>query len=191
MKQYQKRIATVQTREHNLAKECLALGNRKRALLFLRKEQFQNQLLSKTDQQLATLEELVTSIEFAQVQRDVVFGLEQGARVLQEINSEMSLEKIEKIMDDSSEGIAYQQEVEQLLNERITRSDEAAVELELEALESEMVGDSRRSNIHENAGVSSNFPATPAHIPIDEQKHEASNEELSETETTEGRLLAS
>lgn len=189
VKQYQKRIAVIQARERKLAKECLAVGNRKRALLFLRKEQFQSQLLSKTDQQLASLEDLVTSIEFAQVQRDVAFGLKQGACVLKEINSEMSLENIEKIMDDSSEGIAYQREVEQLLNERITRSDDAAVELELEALESEIVGKPKKQTDIEKVSGAPNFPALPAHVPVEEQKSDANKEETSKTETYEEMLI--
>lgn len=137
IKQYQKRLSAVQIRERALAKQCLQQGDRKRALIFLRKEQYQKQMILKTDEQLSVLEELVSSIEFAQVQRDVAFGLEQGANVLKEINSEMSLEKIEKIMDDSAEGRMYQEEVTQLLSERITNSDELAVERELEQIEQE------------------------------------------------------
>jgi len=142
IKQYQKRIGSVLEREHSLAKQCLAKGDRQKALLFLRKEQFQKQLLEKTDQQLASLEELVSSIEFAQVQRDVAFGLEQGAAVLKQINEEMSLERVEKIMDDSAEGIAYQAEVEALLSEQVTRSDELEVERELAEIEAEQTAPS-------------------------------------------------
>lgn len=38
-----------------------------------------------------------------------MFGLEQGSKVLKQINKEMSLERVEKIMEDSADGIAYQQ----------------------------------------------------------------------------------
>jgi charged multivesicular body protein 6 len=43
------------------------------------------------------------------VEKDVVFGLQQGAAVLKEINQEMSLESVEKLMDDTADGIAYQE----------------------------------------------------------------------------------
>jgi len=39
----------------------------------------------------------------------VVFGLQQGSNVLKELNKEMSLEAVEKIMDDTADGIAYQE----------------------------------------------------------------------------------
>lgn len=38
----------------------------------------------------------------------MLFGLEQGNKVLKQINKEMTMERVEKIMDDSAEGIEYQ-----------------------------------------------------------------------------------
>jgi len=39
----------------------------------------------------------------------VIFGLQQGSAVLKEINKEMSLEAVEKLMDDTADAIAYQE----------------------------------------------------------------------------------
>lgn len=157
-----------------MAKQCLAKGDRQKALLFLRKEQFQKQLLEKTDQQLASLEELVSSIEFAQVQRDVAFGLEQGAAVLKQINEEMSLERVEKIMDDSAEGIAYQAEVEALLSEQVTRSDELEVERELAEIEAE-----------QTAPSAVNLPNVPPGIPKTNEVKKTENAKLGTAEQQE------
>lgn len=59
LRQYQKKIQTVLDREHEIAKEMLAKGDKQRALLALRKRKYQEQLLIKTDGQLQALEELV------------------------------------------------------------------------------------------------------------------------------------
>lgn len=59
VKKYQRRIRVVLNREVEIAKECLAKGDKQRALLALRKKKYQEKLLVQTDQQLATLEELV------------------------------------------------------------------------------------------------------------------------------------
>lgn len=59
VKKYQRRIRVVLNREVEIAKECLAKGDKQRALLALRKKKYQENLLVQTDQQLATLEELV------------------------------------------------------------------------------------------------------------------------------------
>ncbi|KAI9896201.1 hypothetical protein N3K66_008373 [Trichothecium roseum] len=141
LQQYQRRITTLTDRETAIAKEMLAKGDKKRALLALRRKKYQESLLSKTDAQLEQLEKLTSSVEFAQIQKDVVFGLAQGTKVLQEIHAEMGgIEKIEKMMGESADAIAYQQEVSDMLGSRMTTQDEDEVEEELAALEAETTG---------------------------------------------------
>lgn len=109
LKQYQKRIAVITTRETEIAKECLRNDDKQRALLALRRKKYQESLLSKTDQQLAQLEALTADVEFALIQKDVLFGLQQGTSVLKEIHKEMGgLDKVEMIMGESEEARAYQ-----------------------------------------------------------------------------------
>lgn len=109
LQQYQKRIKVVTDRETEIARECLRQGHKDKALLALRRKKYQESLLSKTDQQLAQLQALTSDVEFALVQKDVVFGLQQGTAVLKEIHKEMGgLEKVELIMSESEEAQAYQ-----------------------------------------------------------------------------------
>lgn len=97
-------------RETAIAKECLARDDRKRALLALRRKKYQESLLEKTDKQLEQLEQLTGQIEFALVQKDVLFGLQQGTQVLQTINREMGgIEGVEKLMGETEEARAYQE----------------------------------------------------------------------------------
>ncbi|KAI1447410.1 Snf7-domain-containing protein [Annulohypoxylon stygium] len=87
----------------------LAAGDKKRALLALRRKKYQESLLEKTDAQLAQLEQLTRSVEFALIQKDVVFGLQQGTKVLKEIHAEMGgVEHVEKLMGETADAIAYQ-----------------------------------------------------------------------------------
>ncbi|EDN94327.1 hypothetical protein SS1G_10200 [Sclerotinia sclerotiorum 1980 UF-70] len=69
--QYQRRITVLTDRETAIAKEMLAKGDKKRALLALRRKKYQESLLAKTDAQLEQLEKLTSSVEFALVQKDV------------------------------------------------------------------------------------------------------------------------
>lgn len=108
--EYQKRITVLTDRETAIAKECLARGDKRRALLSLRRKKYQETLLSKTDAQLAQLEQLTSQVEFAMVQKDVMFGLQQGTQVLQAINKEMGgLAAVEKLMGETEEARAYQE----------------------------------------------------------------------------------
>ncbi|WPG99127.1 Snf7-domain-containing protein [Acrodontium crateriforme] len=136
--QYQKRITTITTRETEIARECLRQGNKSKALLALRRKKYQESLLAKTDQQLAQLEVLTSDVEFALVQKDVLFGLQQGTAVLKEIHKEMGgLDKVEMIMGESQEAQAYQEEISEMLAGRMSNQDEDEVEDELAALERE------------------------------------------------------
>merc|ERR1712225_102376 len=94
--QYQRRITVLTDREKEIAKQMLAKGDKPKALLALRRKKYQESLLEKTDAQLEQLEKLTSSVEFALVQKDVVFGLQQGTSVLQEIHKEMGgLDQVE------------------------------------------------------------------------------------------------
>ena len=139
--QYQKRITVITDRETAVAKECLVRGDKSKALLALRRKKFQESLLAKTDAQLETLEQLTSNVEFALVQKDVVFGLQQGTTVLKQIHAEMGgIENVEKLMGESEDARAYQQEISDMLKGQISNQDEDEVEDELEALERQTLG---------------------------------------------------
>lgn len=107
--QYQRRITVLTDRETEIAKQMLAQGDKKRALLALRRKKYQESLLAQTDGQLEQLEKLTANVEFAQIQKDVVFGLQQGTKVLKEIHAEMGgIEHVEKLMGETADAIAYQ-----------------------------------------------------------------------------------
>lgn len=140
--QYQKRITIITTREKEIAKECLRRGDERSAKLALRRKKYQESLLQKTDAQLAQLEILTSDVEFALVQKDVLFGLQQGTQVLKEIHKEMGgIENVEKLLGENEEARAYQEEVSEMLAGRMSNQDEDEVEDELEALEREVKGD--------------------------------------------------
>jgi len=141
LRQYQKRVTVITNRETEIARECLARGDKAKALLALRRKKFQESLLSKTDAQLEQLETLTSSVEFALVQKDVVFGLQQGTQVLKMIHAEMGgLEGVEKMMGETEEARRYQQEISDALAGQISNEDEDEVEDELEAMEREVAG---------------------------------------------------
>lgn len=141
LQQYQKRITILTDKETDIARQMLAKGDKPRALLALRRKKYQQSLLAKTDAQLEQLEQLTASVEFAQIQKDVVYGLQQGTKVLQEIHREMGgLEHVEKLMGETADAIAYQNEVSEMLGGRISNQDEDEVEDELAAMQAQIQG---------------------------------------------------
>lgn len=141
LKQYQKKIAVVTEREKAIARECLAKGQKDKALLALRRRKYQESLLSQSDAQLEQLERLVNDVEFAQLQKDVVFGLQRGTEVLKLINKEMGgLAGVEKMMEDTAEARREQEEISEALAGQLSNLEEDEVEDELAALEREVEG---------------------------------------------------
>lgn len=141
LKKYQVRIQVVLNREQEIAKEALAAGNKAKALTALRQRKYQETLLSQTDGQLETLQKLVSGIEFSLIEKDVLYGLKQGNAVLKEIHKEMDLESVEKLMSDTAEGIAYQNEIDAMLSNKMSAAEEDEVLEELAALQAEQVRD--------------------------------------------------
>lgn len=139
--QYQKRITGLTDRETAIAKQCLARGDKAKALLALRRKKYQESLLAKTDAQLEQLQKLTSDVEFASVQKDVLYGLQQGTSVLKQIHAEIGgIENVEKLLGESEEARAYQKEISDMLGGQISNADEDEVEDELDALQKEIEG---------------------------------------------------
>ncbi|KAN0063963.1 Vacuolar protein sorting-associated protein 20 [Thecaphora frezii] len=141
--QYQKKIQTTLELETTLAQRALAASNKPLALAALRKKKVQQSLLAKTDDQLATLQNLVSTIEFSQIQASVIEGLKQGNTVLKQINDSMRIQDVERILAEGEEARAYQQEIEEMLQAQMSSEEEEEVQREMQALEREFALESQ------------------------------------------------
>lgn len=137
LKQYQKRITLQLQREREVAKQLLHDGKKEKAKLLLKKKRYQEQLLEKTDNQISNLEKMVGDIEFAQIELKVIEGLKIGNDCLKKMHEVMSIEEVERIMDETQEGIDYQRQIDDLLAGSLTSEDEEAILEELEAITQE------------------------------------------------------
>ncbi|KAI9479624.1 Snf7 family [Zychaea mexicana] len=175
LKKYQKGINAVLEKEVQVARTALSQGNKKKALLALKKKKYQEQLLEKTDQQLVNLEELTQSIEYAVVEKQVLDGLKNGNSVLKEIHKEMSLEAVERLMDDTADAIAYQNEIDEMLSGQITSEDEEEILQELESLQQQEL-EAQLPEIPDKPipgterKEEDNLPKVPTHTPKEQEK---------------------
>jgi len=134
LKQYQKKIQLNMDKERETAKKLIKNGMKDRALLLLKKKRYQESLLAKTDGQIDNIEQLVGNVEFAQIEAKVVEGLKAGNESLKQLQKIMSLEQVEKIMDETREAVEYQNEIDTLLSGQLTAEDEDAVLAELDEI---------------------------------------------------------
>lgn len=107
----------------------------RRAKLILRKKKYQENLLATTDKELEALEKLTSDLEFAQVQQQVIDGLQVGNEALKRIHEVLTIDEVERIMDETREGVEKQQEIDAIIaNGALSQEDEDSVAAELEEL---------------------------------------------------------
>ncbi|CEI91009.1 hypothetical protein G6F70_005366 [Rhizopus microsporus] len=179
LKKYQKNLNVVIEKEVAAAKLALSQGNKKKALLALKKKKYQEQLLEKTDQQLLNLEELTHSIEYALVEKQVLEGLKNGNSVLKEIHKETSIEAVEKLMDDTAEAIAYQNEIDEMLHGLISAEDEEEILKELDELTEKEVLSELPSVPNDSLEIpmENKLPDVPTHLPTKQQEDDEPRKE--------------
>ncbi|XP_054463940.1 charged multivesicular body protein 6-like [Anoplopoma fimbria] len=134
LKQYQKRVTLQLEKERLLAKQLLNDGKKEKALLLLKKKRYQDQLLDKTENQISNLERMVQDIEFMQIELKVIEGLKVGNDCLKSMHEIMSIEDVERILDETQESVEYQRQIDEMLAGALTQEDEEAVLAELEAI---------------------------------------------------------
>nr|CAB3230670.1 charged multivesicular body protein 6-B-like [Phallusia mammillata] len=134
LQQYQRKIEMEQEKLRDLAKQCLKNGEKDKAKLILKKKRRQETLMKQTDQQIDNLEVMANDIEFAQMEMNVMEGLKTGNESLKSMHKIMSYEDVEKILEETQEGIEYQQELDDLLAGSLTPEDELSVLAELDEL---------------------------------------------------------
>ncbi|KAK2172351.1 hypothetical protein NP493_971g00038 [Ridgeia piscesae] len=134
MHQYQKKTEVQLEQLRQTAKQLLALGRTDKAKLLLRKKKYQDTLLTKTSQQLDNIEKMVHNLEFAQLEMTVVEGLKAGNEALKKLHEILSIEDVEKIMDETNEAVEYQREIDAILVGGLTQEDETDVLTELDQI---------------------------------------------------------
>uniref|UniRef100_A0AAV2KJE2 Charged multivesicular body protein 6 n=1 Tax=Knipowitschia caucasica TaxID=637954 RepID=A0AAV2KJE2_KNICA len=134
LKQYKKRITLQLEKERDLAKQLLRDGKKEKALLLLKKKRYQDQLLEKMENQISNLEQMVQDIEFMQIEMKVIEGLKVGNDCLKRMHEIMSIEDVERIMDETQEAIEYQRQIDDILAGSLTQEDEESILTELERI---------------------------------------------------------
>ena len=99
------------------------------------------QMLLQADQQLTNVQTLVDQVETSQLQARYVEAMKEGTKTLKAIQAEFSVDYVEKIMDDSAEALAMQQEINELLADSLTPEQDAECLDEIREMEAQMLKD--------------------------------------------------
>lgn len=154
--QYQRQLENVIEAEKQAAKDLVREKRKDRALLALKKKKAQEELLKQVDAWMINVEQQLADIELASKQKAVFESLKTGNNAIKAIQSEINLEDVQKLMDDTAEAKAYQDEISAILGEKLSAEDEEEILLEFENLESQI--------------IDQELPNVPASLPSEEKE---------------------
>ncbi|CAH8346304.1 unnamed protein product [Eruca vesicaria subsp. sativa] len=139
--QYQQQLEKVIEAEKQAARDLIRENRKERALLALRKKRTQEELLKQVDQWVINVEQQLADIELTSKQKAVFESLKQGSSAIKAIQSEVDLDDVQKLMDDTADAKVYQDELNAILGEKLSAEDEEEILAEFDNLESQLAVD--------------------------------------------------
>ena len=136
VKNYLKKLESTISSLKLAVTDCIKTKQKSKALLVLRKQKYLEKNLETGNGELLNLETIIINIENAKIQKNVFDALKQGNDYLKQINSQLSINDVDKLMQETNEAIEYQQMVgEALARQEGIQFDEDQLVKELENLE--------------------------------------------------------
>lgn len=106
--------------EHEKAKEFMKAGNKRKALYCLKRERMQQDQINTVRDILDNVQRLIDSVEFAQIESEVVSALSDGKTELDRLNKMLNIEDIEKLMEETAESVEMAKQIDFVLSQPLS-----------------------------------------------------------------------
>lgn len=135
---YTKKLETCIGHCREAVKFCIQNKQKDKALLALKKQKYLEKTLDSARGEMLNLDQLISNAENALVQRDIYESLKKGNELLKNINQQLTIDDVDKLMEETADAIEYQQKIGEMLSQQVgvTNDDDLLQELDtLEVLE--------------------------------------------------------
>ncbi|GFH07620.1 uncharacterized protein HaLaN_02450, partial [Haematococcus lacustris] len=134
----QQKLLELRIQRHTeVARELVAEHKKDRALLVLKKKKLTEKQLQELGNLQFSIETMISDVEMSKHQNKLHDVLLQGNNALKQLQQEVTVDDVRKLMDDTAEAKALQDEMSDLLSNSLTGDETVAVDAELAALEAE------------------------------------------------------
>ncbi|CAG9330758.1 unnamed protein product [Blepharisma stoltei] len=116
-------------------KTCIQNKQKDKALLALKKQKYLEKNLETARGEQLNLDQLISDVENAQIQKNIYESLKQGTEFLKCINQQLTVDDVEKLMEETAEAIEYQQQIGEALSQQAVVHDDNKLLEELDNLE--------------------------------------------------------
>ena len=170
LKRYQKGLDEESVDLRQKALSLINQGKKSRAILLLKIRKLKEDRAKEIDQQLYRLYEEIEKVENADLNVTILKAIETGTKVLQQIQREYTIERVEQLMEDSAEAIEKEREISAMIS-NIPTGTSSISEADLEAELRELVAmddkstTSKRKDINSHASGYMDGNDLP-HVPV-------------------------
>lgn len=106
--------------EHEKAKGLMKAGNKRMALYCLKRERMQQDQIKTVTGILDNVQKLIDTVEFAQIESEVVSALSSGKTELDRLNKMLNIDDIEKLMSETAESVEVAREIDHVLSQPLS-----------------------------------------------------------------------
>ncbi|KAA8498662.1 Charged multivesicular body protein 6 [Porphyridium purpureum] len=135
LEQYRKRTDVAIAQQDQVARQLVKEGKLERAKLALEMKQLLQTKVNRADKQLRNVEKLLAEIESTALSKEIIEGMEQGNLVLKELAKDLTVERVDRLLEETEEQAQLQREIgDRLAANPLSSAEEENLERELDQL---------------------------------------------------------
>lgn len=162
LKKYKKKLDSESERLHEQAKDLVRAKKNDRALIILKLRKHKQQGVENVEGQLLSVLQMIEDVEWSSMNVSILKALKVGTDALNQIHSEISVDEVAALMEDTNNAIEVENQINALFAGQFTSEDDLSLLEELNQLGEPTSTDIASTNSDTGAII---FPEVPTSVP--------------------------